>query len=301
MSWVPTSRSLKQLCELCSRLSLKGPWVPLRCIVAICMSWTLSRRSCRSLAWLQMTGIRLSKQIKPQVLLLWDCKMDFWANARSDWLILLTFDSSFRNTATSNWGGAFYTRKFLSKDSCEALFQVVLPAGHRETALKECHDEVGHMGLEQMLDLMHDHFFWLHMAVQVKKHREYVVERQPYPNLPVYVVCPRDGEGTANPTSELPVTHQLAGQLKDKQKAYLTCWQNSTNQSTQSQLGQPPQAWWMMNPRLVQTNLFHLGKLHIQWGANSQGGTRISHCSKITPLPVPSIWGMVPMLVCILW
>ena len=25
--------------------------------------------------------------------------------------------------------------------------------------------------------------------------REYVVEKWPYPNLPVYVVCPRDGEG----------------------------------------------------------------------------------------------------------
>ena len=24
---------------------------------------------------------------------------------------------------------------------------------------------------------------------------EYVVEKRPYPNLPVYVVCPRDGEG----------------------------------------------------------------------------------------------------------
>ena len=27
------------------------------------------------------------------------------------------------------------------------------------------------------------------------RNREYVVEKQPYPNLPVYVVCPRDGEG----------------------------------------------------------------------------------------------------------
>ena len=27
------------------------------------------------------------------------------------------------------------------------------------------------------------------------ENREYVVEKQPYPNLPVYVVCPRDGEG----------------------------------------------------------------------------------------------------------
>ena len=27
------------------------------------------------------------------------------------------------------------------------------------------------------------------------ENREYVVEKQPYPNLPVYVVCPRDREG----------------------------------------------------------------------------------------------------------
>ena len=27
------------------------------------------------------------------------------------------------------------------------------------------------------------------------ENREYVVEKLPYPNLPVYVVCPRDGEG----------------------------------------------------------------------------------------------------------
>ena len=27
------------------------------------------------------------------------------------------------------------------------------------------------------------------------ENREYVVEKWPYPNIPVYVVCPRDGEG----------------------------------------------------------------------------------------------------------
>ena len=27
------------------------------------------------------------------------------------------------------------------------------------------------------------------------ENKEYVVEKQPYPNVPVYVVCPRDGEG----------------------------------------------------------------------------------------------------------
>ena len=61
-------------------------------------------------------------------------------------------------------------RKILLKDSQEALIQVVLPATHRETTLKGCHNKVGHLGLEHMLDLMHDHFFWPHMAVQVREH-----------------------------------------------------------------------------------------------------------------------------------
>ena len=34
------------------------------------------------------------------------------------------------------------------------------------------------------------------------ENREYVVEKQPYPNISVYVVCPRDGEGTARPYIE---------------------------------------------------------------------------------------------------
>ena len=33
-----------------------------------------------------------------------------------------------------------------------------------------CHNEVGHLGLEHMLDLMCAHFFWPHMAAQVREH-----------------------------------------------------------------------------------------------------------------------------------
>ena len=41
------------------------------------------------------------------------------------------------------------------------------------------------------------------------ENRKYLVECQPYPNLPVYVVHPIDGEGhSLYPTSEFPVTHQ---------------------------------------------------------------------------------------------
>ena len=47
---------------------------------------------------------------------------------------------------------------------------MVLPAVHREVALRGCHDEVGHLGLEHMLDLMHDRFFWACMAAQAKEH-----------------------------------------------------------------------------------------------------------------------------------
>ena len=58
----------------------------------------------------------------------------------------------------------------LPRESQEALFQLVLPTVHRENTLKECHDEIGHLGLRKMLDLMCDHFLWPWMAVQAKEH-----------------------------------------------------------------------------------------------------------------------------------
>ena len=42
--------------------------------------------------------------------------------------------------------------------------------------------------------------------------REYIVEKQPYPNVPVYVVCPRDGEGcsqTLHRNYLLPISPNL--------------------------------------------------------------------------------------------
>ena len=48
---------------------------------------------------------------------------------------------------------------------------LVGPASCTErVALKGYHDEVGHLGQESMLDLMHDQFFWPHMAAQAKEH-----------------------------------------------------------------------------------------------------------------------------------
>ena len=61
-------------------------------------------------------------------------------------------------------------RQARPRESDETLLQLVLPTAYREVALKGCHNEVGHLGLECMLDLMHDRFFWPCMAVQAKEH-----------------------------------------------------------------------------------------------------------------------------------
>ena len=52
----------------------------------------------------------------------------------------------------------------------ETLLQLVLPTAYREVAFRGCHDDVGHLGLEHMLDLMHDRFFWPCLAAQAKEH-----------------------------------------------------------------------------------------------------------------------------------
>ena len=61
-------------------------------------------------------------------------------------------------------------RQARPRESEETLLQLVLPTAQREVALRGCHDEVGHLGLECMLDLMCDRFFWPHMAAQAKEH-----------------------------------------------------------------------------------------------------------------------------------
>ena len=67
---------------------------------------------------------------------------------------------------------SYYERVFCTEEpdpgNQKTLFQLVLPATHREITLKGCHDEVGHLGLENMLDLMCDQFFWPHMAAHLE-------------------------------------------------------------------------------------------------------------------------------------
>ena len=61
-------------------------------------------------------------------------------------------------------------RQARPRESEETLLQLVLPTAYKEVALRGCHDEVGHLGLDHMLDLMCDRFFWPCMATQAKEH-----------------------------------------------------------------------------------------------------------------------------------
>ena len=38
--------------------------------------------------------------------------------------------------------------------------QLVLPESFRTQALKGCHDDLGHLGVERTLDLLRDQFYW---------------------------------------------------------------------------------------------------------------------------------------------
>ena len=68
--------------------------------------------------------------------------------------------------------------------------------------------------------LVHVTAFKVHHKMQDQwENREYVVEKQPYPNVPVYVVCLRDGEGcsqTIHRNYLLPICPNLEQSKMDK-------------------------------------------------------------------------------------
>ena len=74
--------------------------------------------------------------------------------------------------------------------------------------------EVGHMVL------VHVTTFKGHHKIQDRwENREYVVEKLPYLNVPVYVVCPGDGEGhsqTLHRNYLLPISPNIGQDVKDK-------------------------------------------------------------------------------------
>ena len=48
--------------------------------------------------------------------------------------------------------------------------QLCLPRDYRKEALEECHDNVGHFGVDRTLDLLRDRFYWPYMLEDTKEH-----------------------------------------------------------------------------------------------------------------------------------
>ena len=83
-----------------------------------------------------------------------------------------------------------------------------------------------------------------HKILDQWENREYIVEKQPYPNVPVYVVYPRDGEGHSQSLHRnylLPINSNLEQTGKDAPMAGV----EHTNTSTPvpSVDSEPADAW----------------------------------------------------------
>ena len=48
--------------------------------------------------------------------------------------------------------------------------QFVLPMTYRQQAMRACHDDIGHLGLERSLDLLRDRFYWPGMNEGMEDH-----------------------------------------------------------------------------------------------------------------------------------
>ena len=117
--------------------------------------------------------------------------------------------------------------------------------------------------------LVHVTTFKGHHKIQDRwENREYVVEKWPYPNVPVYVVCPRDGEGQAGPCIG---TICFPSILTWRRAKWINPWPELGMPPLQHQchlwivcllmqdhLGWSHQAQQVPHPRVVQIHLLHL-------------------------------------------
>ena len=63
--------------------------------------------------------------------------------------------------------GVLYKR---SKVDARTKHLLVVPPSHRQRAMEGCHDQVGHLGQDRVLDLLRDRFYWPGMYVDDVAH-----------------------------------------------------------------------------------------------------------------------------------
>ena len=120
------------------------------------------------------------------------------------------------------------------------------------------------------------------------ENRGYVVEKQPYPNVPVYVVCPGMENDTARPyigTICFPSTPTWGRRRRTHpwQELRITTLQLQHHLWTVSllmkdHLGQSHQVQQVAQPRIVQIRLLHLDAVYRKPRTDFHGHTGISVC-----------------------
>ena len=61
--------------------------------------------------------------------------------------------------------GILYRKSQVDND--RPRLQLVLPTSHRQKAMTSCHDQIGHLGQDRVLELLRDRFFWPGMHLNV--------------------------------------------------------------------------------------------------------------------------------------
>ena len=64
--------------------------------------------------------------------------------------------------------GVLYCKTKISSPE-RSTMQLVLPTAYRKQALQGCHDDLGHLGMEQTIDLLRDCFYWPGMLIDTIK------------------------------------------------------------------------------------------------------------------------------------
>ena len=71
--------------------------------------------------------------------------------------------------------GILYHKNDTKDSKCPDHYtvQLVLPTILRLQDWKECHDDLGHLGIERTLDLLRDQFYWPGMTEDATSHIQY--------------------------------------------------------------------------------------------------------------------------------
>ena len=135
------------------------------------------------------------------------------------------------------------------------------------------------------------------------ENREYVVEKQPYPNVPIYVVCPRDGEGcsqTLHRNYLLPISPTIQQDKKDAPMAGAENTKTPTPAPPMDSEAADAGPSGMVTPSTAgntpqgsQINLLHLHTAPKKLRTDSQGGTRISVYRQIPGHPTSGMHRLV--------